>query len=97
MMGRRRKYLLVNVKETRGYLKLKEEALDRTRRGTRCGRGYGTVLRQTTRRIHDVHGILCALQRGQSIPGFDYEYEKGALCPCCLKLDIKMGSVEGVS
>ena len=42
--GRRRKYLLVDVKETRGYLKLKEEELDRTRRGTRCGRVYGTVL-----------------------------------------------------
>jgi hypothetical protein len=37
--GRRRKKLLDNLKEKRGYCKLKEEAL---------GRGYGPVVRQTT-------------------------------------------------
>jgi hypothetical protein len=39
--GRRRKQLLDDLKEKRGYCKLKEEALDRTVWGTRFGRGYG--------------------------------------------------------
>jgi len=37
--GRRRKQLLDELKETRGYCKLKEEALDRTVWRTGCGRG----------------------------------------------------------
>jgi hypothetical protein len=43
----RRKHVLVERKETRGYWKLKEEALDRTLWRTRFGRGYGPVVRQT--------------------------------------------------
>jgi hypothetical protein len=46
--GRRRKQLLDDLKEKRRYLKLKEEALDRTLSRTRFGRGYGPVVRQTT-------------------------------------------------
>jgi hypothetical protein len=46
--GRRRKQLLDDLKEKRSYLKLKEEALDRTLWRTRFGRGYGPVVRQTT-------------------------------------------------
>jgi hypothetical protein len=46
--GRRRKQLLDDLKEKRGYWKLKEEALDRTRWRTRFVRGYGPVVRQTT-------------------------------------------------
>jgi len=42
--GRRRKQLLVDVKEKRGYWKLKEEAIDRTVWRTGCG----PFLRQTT-------------------------------------------------
>jgi hypothetical protein len=34
--------------EKKKYLKLKEEALDRTLWRTRFGRGYGPVVRQTT-------------------------------------------------
>jgi hypothetical protein len=45
--GRRRKQLLDDLKKTRGYLKLKEEALDRTLWRNRFGRGYGPVVRQT--------------------------------------------------
>jgi hypothetical protein len=45
--GRRRKQLLDDLKENRGYWKLKEEALDRTLWRTRFGRGYGPVVRQT--------------------------------------------------
>jgi hypothetical protein len=46
--GRRRKHLLDDLKEKRRYWKLKEEALDRTLWRTRFGRGYGSVVRQTT-------------------------------------------------
>ena len=45
--GRRSKQLLVDLKETRRYGKLKEEALDRTLSRTRFGRGCGPVVRQT--------------------------------------------------
>ena len=44
-LGRRRKQLLDNVKEARGYWKLKEKALYRTVWKTRFGRGYGPVVR----------------------------------------------------
>jgi hypothetical protein len=39
--GRRRKQLLDDINEMRGYRKLKEEALDHTLRRTQIGRGYG--------------------------------------------------------
>ena len=39
--GRRRKQLLDNLKEKRGYCKFKEEALDRTVWRTRVGSGFG--------------------------------------------------------
>jgi hypothetical protein len=45
--GRRRKQLLDNLKENRGYWKLKEEALDRSQWRSRFGRCYGLVVRQT--------------------------------------------------
>jgi hypothetical protein len=45
--GRRRKQLLDDFKEKRGYWKLKEEALDRTMWRTRFGRGCGPVVTQT--------------------------------------------------
>jgi hypothetical protein len=51
--GRRRKQLPVDLKEKRIYWKLKEEALDRAARGTRFGRGYGPVVRQTTERMNE--------------------------------------------
>jgi hypothetical protein len=46
--GRRHKQLMDDFKETRGYWKLKEEALDRTLWRTRFGRGYGPVVRHIT-------------------------------------------------
>ena len=45
--GRRRKKLLDNLNEVRGYCKLKEEALDCTFWRTCCGRGYGIAVRRT--------------------------------------------------
>ena len=46
--GRRRKKLLDDLKDRRGYSHLKEEALDRTMWRNRFGRGFGPVVRQTT-------------------------------------------------
>jgi hypothetical protein len=47
--GRRRRKLLDDLKGRRGYSHLKEEALDRTMWRARFGRGFGSVVRQTTR------------------------------------------------
>ena len=52
MTGRRRRKrrkLLDDLKERRGYSHLKEEALDRTMWRARFGRGFGPVVRQTTK------------------------------------------------
>jgi hypothetical protein len=46
--GSRREQLLVNLKETGGYCKLKEEAIDRTLWRTGFGRSYGPLARQAT-------------------------------------------------
>ena len=46
--GRRRRELLDNLKERRGYSHLKEEALDRSMWRARFGRGFGPVVRQTS-------------------------------------------------
>jgi hypothetical protein len=47
--GRKRRKLLDDLRERRGYLHLKEEALDRTVWRARFGRGFGLVVRQTTK------------------------------------------------
>ena len=46
--GRRRKKLLDDLKDRRGYSHLKEEALDRTMLRHRFGGGFGPVVRQNT-------------------------------------------------
>ena len=43
--GIRRKQLLIDLKETKGYWKLKEEALEHTLWRTHFGRWYGSVVR----------------------------------------------------
>jgi hypothetical protein len=45
--GRRRRKLLDELKERRGYSHMKEEALGRTMRRVAFGRGFGRVVRQT--------------------------------------------------
>jgi len=45
--GRRRRKLLDELKERRGYSQLKEEALDRTVWRARFGRSFGPVVKQT--------------------------------------------------
>jgi len=47
--GRRRRKLLHDLKERRGYAHLKEEALDRTMWRAGFGRGFGPVVRQTAK------------------------------------------------
>ena len=46
--GRRRKKLLDDLKDRRGYSHLKEEALDRSMWRDRFGRGFEPVVKQTT-------------------------------------------------
>jgi len=45
--GRRRRKLLDDLKERRGYCHLKEDALDRTMWRAGCGRGFGPDVRQS--------------------------------------------------
>jgi hypothetical protein len=47
--GRRRRKLLDDIQERRGYSHLKEEALDRTVWRAGFGRGFGPVVRQTAK------------------------------------------------
>jgi hypothetical protein len=47
--GARRRKLLDDLKERRGYSHLKEEALDRTTWRARFGRGFGPLVRQTAK------------------------------------------------
>ena len=47
-LGTRRRKLLDDLQERRGYSHLKEEALDRTMWRARFGRGFGPVVRQNT-------------------------------------------------
>ena len=44
--GRRRRKLLDDLKERRGYSQLKEKVLDRAMWRARFGRGFGPVVRQ---------------------------------------------------
>ena len=47
--GRRRRKLLDDHKERRGFSHLKEESLDHTMRRACFGRGFGPIIRQTTK------------------------------------------------
>jgi hypothetical protein len=47
--GRSRRKLLGELKERRGYSHMKKEALDRTMWRARFGRGFGPVVRQTSK------------------------------------------------
>jgi len=47
--GRRRKKLLDDLKEWRGYSHLKEETLDRTKWRACFGRSFGPVVRETSK------------------------------------------------
>jgi hypothetical protein len=47
--GRRRRNLVGDLKERRGYSHLKEESLDRSMWRAGFGRGFGPVVRQTAK------------------------------------------------
>jgi hypothetical protein len=51
--GRRRRKLLDDLKERRGYYHLKEVTVDRTMWRGCFGRGFGPVVRQTTKLMND--------------------------------------------
>jgi hypothetical protein len=52
--GRRRRKLLNDLKERRGYSHLKKEALDHTMLRDRFGRGFGLVMRPNTERMNEL-------------------------------------------
>ena len=58
--GRRRMKLLDDLKEWREYSHLKEEALDRTMWRAGFGRGFGPVVRQTTKLMNKVRQVCQA-------------------------------------
>ena len=63
--GRRRRKLLDDLKERRGYSHLKEGALDRIVWRARYGRGFGPVVRQTTKLIENIsetESVYCAIR-----------------------------------
>jgi hypothetical protein len=53
--GRRRKKLLDDLKDRRGYSHLEEEVLDRTMWRNRFGGGFGPVVRQNTEWMNEYH------------------------------------------
>jgi len=55
--GRRRRKLLDDLKERRGYSHLKEEALDRTMWIACFGRGFRPIVKQTTKRMNTVYSV----------------------------------------
>jgi hypothetical protein len=52
--GRRRRKLLDDLKERRGYCHLKEETLDHTKWTACFGRGFGPVARQTAKWMNEL-------------------------------------------
>jgi hypothetical protein len=64
--GRRRRKLLDDLKERRGYSYLKEEALDGAMWRTRFGRDFGPVVRQTDKWMNE----LCCKHNGMSSSKF---------------------------
>ena len=66
--GRRRKKLLDDLKDRRGYSHLKEEAIDHTLWRNRFGGGFGPVVRQNTEWINE-----CLLSQVFFFPGTSLE------------------------
>jgi len=56
--GRRRKKLLDDLKDRRGYSHLKKEALDRSVWRAGFGRGFGPVERQTNKLVNIYYATL---------------------------------------
>ena len=71
---RRRRKLLDDLKERRGYSHLKEEAVDRTMWRAGFGRSFGPVVRQTTKWMNDLEQNFISI----------WYFRNGRLCvhPC---------------
>jgi hypothetical protein len=65
--GRRRRKLLDDLKERRGYSHMKEEALDRTVWRARFGRGFGQTTNEMNKYVH-IQYIYNKINLGRSIP-----------------------------
>jgi len=67
--GRRRRKLLDDRMERRGYSQLKKEALDRTMWRARFGRGFGPVARQTTKcmNINNNSSVMTSRRVGRTV------------------------------
>ena len=61
--GWRRRKLLDDLKERRGYSHLKEEAVDRTMWTVRCRRDFGPVVRQTAEWMNMMNTVTCSAIR----------------------------------
>ena len=68
--GRRRKQLLDDLKETRGYWKLKEKTLESSAWGTLIGRGCEPVIRRTTERMIIIIQYFSMLQSPCSVSAY---------------------------
>jgi hypothetical protein len=68
--GRRRRKLLDDLKDRRGYYHLKEEALDRTMWRVGFGRGFGPLVRQTVTCMNIAHTVQYTLH---SVYRINYE------------------------
>ena len=66
--GRRRRKLLDDFKDRRGYSHLKEETLDRTMWRHRFGGGFGPVVRQNTEWMPQHYCKKCWLIRSKTSP-----------------------------
>ena len=71
--GRRRRKLLDDLKERRGYSHLKEEALDRTMWWVRFGRGFEPVVRQTTKWMNDDTTRNTHIERFETKEGISWQ------------------------
>ena len=71
--GRRRKKLLDDLKDRRGYSHLKEEALDRTVWRHRFGGGFGPVVRQNTEWMNEwICSLMWCWRRMEKISWTDH-------------------------
>ena len=67
--GRRRNQLLYYGCETRGYWKLKEEAMDRNLWSTHFGKGYGPVVKRLENESMNIRNTeTCFTQQFQVLP-----------------------------
>ena len=81
--GRRRRKLLDDLEERRGYSHLKKEALDCTMWRARFGRGFGPVVRQTAKWMNTVWDSLSGKLGSKSFLDVEPHSQKNCIvCKC---------------